>query len=208
MEINIIGALIGFAGAIIAYLQYRDKAKAKIELTRLQAQIETERNDTQIQLTLIDLLRHNTQVAGATATSIDVNTQVLRELVSQENSTQTLLVQHQHAQSAQVGRVEEAIAKASETMTHVSANGELQRTQIAQAIKTGNKALLIQLEYIRQEIESLSKQIVQGQISPELAREMADCMVTLKKLIKQPVNGEIAPQAGEETRDDNAEKEE
>lgn len=209
--IELITVIFGLAGSIAAILRGRQKANAEqraqenetnarlaqIELERVKAQQEATRQDTQVQTMLIDLLRRNTEVSAAAATSIDTNTQILRDLIEHESTTRS-----------EVDRVAQLMNTAAETMQAVSASGALQRNTIAEEVRQGNGKILRALADVLQALEDLTKEIKTGMITQDQAKQLFECISKLKTLLPDEVINESPAPAESETKKPIEEKKE
>lgn len=149
---------------------------AEIRLQEIQVQAQAERNDTTIQSRLIDLV-------AAAVGSIEENTRIMRDLHQQSGEMHgTILAQRTEA-TAQNTRVEAALDTASKLMTSKADASELQRQQIAEAVRNGNKAILKALEAVQSRIDQIAEQIARVGISPETAQSLNDCAASIKALL-------------------------
>lgn len=208
----IIGIITTIASGTFAIWKGRQKERAQaaqaksetdarlvqLELERVKAAQETARQDTQVQTMLIDLLRRNTEVSAAAATSIDTNTQILRDLIEHESTTRS-----------EVDRVAQLMNTAAETMQAVSASGALQRNTIAEEVRQGNGKILRALADVLQALEDLAQEIKTGMITQDQAKQLFECISKLKTLLPdEAINESPAPVESETKKPIEEKKEE
>lgn len=191
LYLSIIGGLITGAFGVWQW-SLRSRAeqanqRAQIELERVKTQQESDRNDTQVQLALMDLLRNANDVAAKTAVSIDANTRVLSTLADKEDLAYS-----------QINGVKHMLDAAQKTMAEASVASAKQRSRLTDQIREGNGQILGVLADVLKALDNLSRQITIGMITPDVARDLSECRIALQALIRQSVTPEPAPQSKKE----------